>query len=170
MFPQSLQQWQPPLQECLITSKENYEVTLWHPWSQWRFVYIPSNIWQQRNSSDCFKEMFCTESKRQSPNYSSRNLRISSQVLSLTVSSEAGTAGSTRSKLSASSACRTASVLPQRSERCPVPLWTLAQAAWLSCQHDSAAAAAIPRLHTELLNLVQSLQLHHRSLQKLYLR
>lgn len=99
--------------------------------------------------------MFCTESKSQSPNYSTRNLRTSSHILSLTVSSEAGTAGSARSKLSTSRACRISLVLPQCSEM-PCTLWTLIKAAQaeLSAWLSSSSSSTISRAHTELLSLL----------------
>lgn len=136
-----------------------------HPWSQWKFLYTPSDIWQQRNCSDCLKKMFCTESKSQSPNYSTRNLRISSHILSLSAQGLAQQVQQEANWAPAAPAGLPWSHL--NAQKCPVPLWTSIKAAqaelsgWLSSSTDTQSS-------TELLARVQSLQLHYRAPQKLY--
>lgn len=129
-----------------------------HPWGQWKFLHTPSDIWQQRNCSDCFKKMFCTESKSQSPNYSTRNLRISSHIHSLIVSSGARVSRFSKKQTEHQSCLQDFLGLTSMLRDALFHFEPWLKLPRLSCQHDSAAAPT-PSAHTELLTLVQSLQL-----------
>lgn len=110
------QQWQPPVQEWLIAFRENYRAitshVLWPQSLKSRNIYLHPQRYLTAKELFRWFNTLCTESESQSPTYSTRNLRIRSQIFSLTVSSEASTS---------TTALTVPAGLPQSRTRCLAP-------------------------------------------------